>query len=102
MSPVWIRRTPNVSTITGAVPVSRVINHIATVKYFSTQDLNQSGQEELERQVLEFQENLMMNSVEQELEDIKPVVRQEEMLAYYANIPTSFIVVSASRTSCCQ
>ena len=74
----------------GQFLISRVISHIALVKYFSTQDLNQSGQEELERQVLEFQENLMMNSAEQELEDIKPVVRQEEMLTYYAEHPDEF------------
>ncbi len=82
--PEWFQQ------LQGQFLISRVISHIALVKYFSTQDLNQSGQEELERQVLEFQENLMMNSVEQELEDIKPVVRQEEMLAYYAEHPDEF------------
>ncbi len=74
--PEWFEKPP------GQLLLNRVIKHIALIEILNAKQ-NSKIQPQLKDDVTQYRESLMVETMEEELDDIKPKVTHEEMMAYY-------------------
>jgi len=73
----------------GQMLLNRIIKHITLIKLLNLKQ-DDELQKQLSREVKKYRESLMINAMENELDQIKPTVTQEEMMAYYVDNADQF------------
>ncbi len=76
-------------TKTGMLLINRIIQHIALIKHLN-QRWEASGNEKDLQKVKEYREELMRESMEEDLAQIDPDITHKEMLAYYIDHSQEF------------